>query len=866
MSDKDKEKKTEAPKKKDEKQEEEELSEEDQELKTQLELMVERAKDIDEGVASLALSTLQTEIKSSTASMTSVPKPLKFLRPHYEGLKAFFEELQEGANKQALADILSILAMTMAAEGTRESLNFKLKGQKVDIGSWGHEYVRNLAGEIGHEFQQRQQDHKSVTELLELVEDIVPFNMKHNAEPEACDLLMEVEQLERLLNHVDENNFERVVLYLKSCADYVPEPEDAQVLKIALEICKKMGREPASLQLAIRLNDMDEVNRIYENCKDRIVKQQLGFILARQNLFIEEEDEELVDIINNTNLSERFLALAGDLEILEPKTPEDIYKSHSSESRTQNFGTNVDSARQNLASTFVNAFVNAAFGTDKLMTDKDIKWIYKNKEHGMMSAAASLGMILLWDVDGGLSEIDTYLYSQEDMIKAGALLGVGVVNSGVRNECDPALALLSEYIESTNVAIMRIGAILGLGIAYAGSYREDLQDLLIPIFDEEDASIEVISITALALGMIFVGTANGEISSCILQVYLEKDETSLKNTHTRFLSLGLGLLFLAKQEEADVTLETLKAISGEVGLYASLTVETCAYAGTGNVLKVQKFLAVCAEHPEDETTFHQGVAVLGIAMVAMGEDLGRAMAVRAFNHLLQYADPIVRRAVPIALGFLYIGDPEITVMDTLSKLSHDQDEDVAQGAIFALGLIGTGTNNARAAKLLANLSSYYFKAPNHLFVVRLAQGLLHMGKGTLSASPYHSQGLMHRVAVSGLLTVMHSLLDIKNHLLGKSHYMLYTLVCAIYPRMLTTFDEELNVLNVPVRVGKAVDVVGQAGHPKTITGFQTHTTPVLIGHGERAELATEDYKPVASTLEGFVILRKVEEEELTGKK
>lgn len=36
---------------------------------------------------------------------------------------------------------------------------------------------------------------------------------------------------------------------------------------------------------------------------------------------------------------------------------------------------------------------------------------------GMLSAAASLGMILLWDVDGGLTQIDKYLYSSEDYIK-----------------------------------------------------------------------------------------------------------------------------------------------------------------------------------------------------------------------------------------------------------------------------------------------------------------------------------------------------------------------------------------------------------------------------------------------------------------
>ena len=35
----------------------------------------------------------------------------------------------------------------------------------------------------------------------------------------------------------------------------------------------------------------------------------------------------------------------------------------------------------------------------------------------MMSAAASLGLILLWDVEGGLSEIDKFLYASEDHIK-----------------------------------------------------------------------------------------------------------------------------------------------------------------------------------------------------------------------------------------------------------------------------------------------------------------------------------------------------------------------------------------------------------------------------------------------------------------
>lgn len=74
--------------------------------------------------------------------------------------------------------------------------------------------------------------------------------------------------------------------------------------------------------------------------------------------------------------------------------------------------------------------------------------------------------------------------------------------------------------------------------------------------------------------------------------------------------------------------------------------------------------------------------------------------------------------------------------------------------------------------------------------------------------------------------------------------------------MLLTLDESGAPLPAQVRVGQAVDVVAQAGRPKAITGFQTHTAPVLLNAGERAELATEEFLPLAPLLEGVVLLRK----------
>ena len=53
-----------------------------------------------------------------------------------------------------------------------------------------------------------------------------------------------------------------------------------------------------------------------------------------------------------------------------------MYKAHLVEGRAP-AGPAVDSARANLAATFVNAFVNAGFGTDKLLTNTSVRTLSK---------------------------------------------------------------------------------------------------------------------------------------------------------------------------------------------------------------------------------------------------------------------------------------------------------------------------------------------------------------------------------------------------------------------------------------------------------------------------------------------------------
>lgn len=54
--------------------------------------------------------------------------------------------------------------------------------------------------------------------------------------------------------------------------------------------------------------------------------QGITFELHEELVADDEDRETLQEIINNSKLSEGYLTLARDIEVMEPKSPEDIYK------------------------------------------------------------------------------------------------------------------------------------------------------------------------------------------------------------------------------------------------------------------------------------------------------------------------------------------------------------------------------------------------------------------------------------------------------------------------------------------------------------------------------------------------------------
>ena len=115
-----------------------ELSEEDQALKDKLDLCVTRITEpgADRALLPAALAAVSDEVRAATTSMSAVPKPLKFLRGHYPALVDAHARMAAAGpsaakDAAALADVLSVLAISAAPRGARDSLKYRLAGEQV---------------------------------------------------------------------------------------------------------------------------------------------------------------------------------------------------------------------------------------------------------------------------------------------------------------------------------------------------------------------------------------------------------------------------------------------------------------------------------------------------------------------------------------------------------------------------------------------------------------------------------------------------------------------------------------------------------------------------------------------------------------
>ena len=120
---------------------------------------------------------------------------------------------------------------------------------------------------------------------------------------------------------------------------------------------------------------------------------------------------------------------------------------------------------------------------------------------------------------------------------------------------------------------------MALGLAYAGTAKEDVRELLLPLISVDETNVELVAQAALALGIVFAGTCDGaslpcpasahdiaslqgffsgvenlhmcihagDITEAIVQWLLLAENAKLEHAFAKFVALGLGFLFLGQQ-------------------------------------------------------------------------------------------------------------------------------------------------------------------------------------------------------------------------------------------------------------------------------------------------------------------------------
>ena len=62
-------------------------------------------------------------------------------------------------------------------------------------------------------------------------------------------------------------------------------------------------------------------------------------------------------------------------------------------------------------------------------------------------------------------------------------------NCGIKNDADAAFAILADKLESATKEVHKIGILIGLSLAYAGSNRAELLELISPIIVDSDNTL-----------------------------------------------------------------------------------------------------------------------------------------------------------------------------------------------------------------------------------------------------------------------------------------------------------------------------------------------------------------------------------------
>lgn len=790
----------------------------------ELNMIIGRIQDSDVDIQHNALKMLFNITKSShsrsidTISFQHLADSLPVLEETCERL--------EGESRAWLCDITSAICVLGEEE---KLLRYRVEGNVVDLKEWGHLYVKKLIGCVVDAKNRRIAFPFEETEAVSL--KCVDFLFRHNAEFEAIDFLLEIGMVDMVPHYVDGHNYKRIILYLEDMDEFL------DLEKTILEINLKMKNHSKYVVGLISHNRTREAVEYARSIEDRDYRLQCLYILARCNLYYESSDPEEKYILSNNHVKDIYRSVAKELEIDKPGKMDIILK-----------GFKYDKDTKQLAPiTIANAFIHMGHGRDPIFLPQegdvkiplDYELILGCDMPDLVSIFGSIGVIESWNSEKVMETLQEHIFADYSHRKTGSLLGLAL--SGMRNtDENPAiLALLSTNLQSNNSAHV-VATLLGIQAMFSGMQTEELRDLLQPLMFSENS--EIVFFTAFTLGSIFCGSADQDLVSLMLQVCAENNKES-ETQFFRFLLLGLACLFYCRK---DVSCDFAEA-GGALGRHGSILIKGFQHVRTGDSAVVESILTESFTGETDALL--ESFGLMSCALVAIGDETCTQMVARIVSSSLMLDSSHLRSVLPLCYSILYPSNPQAGVLDILEKSLNVGETNCVMSTILSLGLVGAGTQSARIIKTLDQQYSYYYKDSKVLATLKVAQGLVSLGKGLLSISPLHfDRTTLVPKNLIGLFSTLFMFLDSSASPLVSSHTYMFFLLCQACSQRYVVCSEKINM-----RVGLPVNTVGLVGDPRRLSSVQTQQTPVVLNEKLRAET---DENVCSSYIEDVLVLKK----------
>jgi 26S proteasome regulatory subunit N1 len=139
-----------------------------------------------------------------------------------------------------------------------------------------------LSGDLANEYLNFLEEEKDPSEIHALTQQILPVMFRTGNEINVVDLLLEVDRLDLLKEHVTNDNFMRIFNYLVASVNYTADNvEYDSIMTTLYDVAINLNNLSSALRVAIRWNSKEKILEVMNKCTDAPLRKQFCFMLGR---------------------------------------------------------------------------------------------------------------------------------------------------------------------------------------------------------------------------------------------------------------------------------------------------------------------------------------------------------------------------------------------------------------------------------------------------------------------------------------------------------------------------------------------------------------------------------------------------------